>query len=180
MALYRTLSVLAGLLAFACAVFAACALPRHPRWATAIPRWKIPGMALGTLVLMDCAFEAGRLLPGTQWPAVFWLLVPVTLVLAWKTLDFLFARAFAGAWVLLVNYLIQNAFAYYCGIRPLYAVAALVWGVCATIALFAPWQFRNLLESCAKDAKGLPNRILLGVGAITGLLMALLPFVGRT
>lgn len=179
MVLYRTLSVLAGFLAIACAVVAACVLPRHPRWATAIPRLKLPGMVLGALVLADCAFEAGRLLPGTRWPALFWILVPVTLFLAWKTLDFLFARAFAGAWVLLVNYLIQNAFSYYCGVRPLYAVAALAWGVCATLVLFAPWQFRDLLEGCAKSAKGLPNRILLGIGIATGLLMALLPFLGR-
>ncbi len=151
-------------------------LPKKPAWATSLPRWRWPGLALGTLLLLYSAYEASAMLPGTRWPPLFWALVPVTVALAWKYTDFLFARALGGLWVVWANYLIQHAFAYHCGARPLYGLTAFLWGCAGMVLLAWPWWLRDALEACAK--KTLWRKIALAFALLSLACFAILPFLG--
>ncbi|MGN0866160.1 MAG: hypothetical protein ACI4SG_00580 [Oligosphaeraceae bacterium] len=176
MALYRFLSLMMGCMALVTGGFCFWGLPAHPAWARSLPRWRWPGLGLGVLLLAYSAYEASAMLPDTRWPPLFWALVPVTVALAWKYLDFLFARAMGGLWIVWANFLIQHAFAYHCGLRPLYGLVALLWG-CAGMAFLAwPWWMRDALETCANTPSW--RRGVLVFAILSFAIFVLLPFLG--
>lgn len=179
MILYRTLSILLAFIALALGFLTSFLMPKHPEWATRLPRLRLPGAILGTAVLAICAYEGGALLPGTRWVGLFWALVPCTAIAAWFTLDFLMARALSGAIILLANYAIQHAFAYHCACRPLYAIVALFWGLLATACLAWPWWSRDILAKCGEpNAKALRQGILADC-IFSAVILVLLPFIGK-
>lgn len=175
MILYRLLSIL---LALACAlpgVVGYLALPKAPALAAKLTRNRIGGTILGAILLAYCAYEGAAMLPGTRWAALFWGLVPIATFLGWRYLDFLTARAYAGALIVLANYAIQHAFAYDCACRPLYGCVALIWGCLGMAMLAWPWRLRDALEACAKNTK---IRITtLAACTVSALLLAMLPFL---
>ena len=176
MILYRILSVLLALAGLTLALLAVLGATRFPEAVKKIPRARVAGTILGVLVLIYCAYEGGQLLPGTRWVALFYALVPVVTVLSYFFLDFLMARAFGGLLIVLANYVIQHAFAYHCGCRPLYALAALTWG-CLGIAFLAwPWWMRDLFDCCEKYRS--TRWGFLCVASILALLLIALPMKG--
>lgn len=176
MALYRTLSVFLALAGVAFAATAAFGTTRHPELAKKLPRARVAGTILGALVLAYCAYEGGQLLPGTRWGAFFYALVPIVTVLSYFFLDFLMARAFGGLLIVLANYVIQHAFAYHCGCRPLFAIAALCWG-CLGIAFLAwPWWTRDFFAYCEKHSG--PRLACFGIAVVLALLLIVLPVTG--
>lgn len=179
MILYRTLSILLALIVLGLGAMAAFIMPRHPEWATKLPRLRWPGFILGTIVLAVCAYEGGLILPNTRWVGLFWALVPCTAIAAWFTLDFLMARALSGAIILLANYAIQHAFAYHCACRPLYAIAALFWGLLATACLAWPWWFREILAKCAEPKSRILRHAIIADCIASAIILILLPFIGK-
>ena len=130
MTIYRLLSILLALLCLGFSSVATIWCPAHPKLSGQLSRHRFGGLLLGAVVLCWCAKEGATMLPA-QYTTLVWLLVPVAVGACWFFLDFLFARAFGGGLVLVANHLIQHAFAYYCGARPLYCLLALVWGFLA-------------------------------------------------
>lgn len=107
-----------------------------------------------------------------------WLLVPVAVAACWFFLDFLFARALGGFLVLVANHLIQHAFAYYCGLRPIYCTIALLWGLWGMTLIAWPWLLRDFWEATPKHPR---CRVAIwGFCILSALAFAILPFCGRS
>ena len=175
-------------------VFSSAVL-RFPSLPQRLPRHRVAGSLLGLLVLCWCAHDGAALLPA-QYGAWCWGAVPICGALSIIYLDFLFARSLGGLLIILPNYLIQHAFAYDCGARPLYALVCLFFGVAGMILVAWPWKFRNWLAKAQEDSfppflrriiiSCLPPRFPTGFmlrqmvrafSVLMALLLAVLPFM---
>ena len=177
MTIYRLLSILLALLCLGFAAVSTVLCMKHPKLSSQLPRHRLGGLLLGIVALCWCAKEGATMLPA-KYATPVWLLVPVVAVACWFLLDFLFARAFGGFLVLVANHLIQHAFAYYCGVRPLYCIIALVWGLWGMTLIAWPWLLRDFWEAVPKRP-----RSCIAIWAfciLSALAFAILPFCGRS
>jgi len=150
----------------------------RPNIAIKIPRWRIAGMILGTLCLLWSAYEGCIMLEGdlARFHKFVWMLVPVTAILSWFYLDFIFSRALGGFLLLAVNLSLHAVFAYNIPLRWLYSIIALIWGIAGLFLLGTPWRWRQLIELSAKNRR---TAVLLGViSVISTLIFWLLPLIG--
>ncbi len=177
MAIYRLMSIFMALLCLGVAAVATVLCPKHAKLPGQLARHRIGGALLGIAVLCWCAKEGASMLP-ERFATPVWLLVPFAVAACWFLLDFLFARAFGGLLVLMANHLIQHAFAYYCGCRPVYCLIALVWGLTGMTLIAWPWLMRDFLEAVPRHPRWRP--ILWAVSLLSALSFAILPFCGRS
>ena len=176
MTIFRILSILLGGFCLGFAFVANRLAPKQPALAGKLARHRLGGALLGFLALCWCAWEGAAMLPPAYATPV-WLLVPVTLAACWFFLDFHFARALGGVLVLTANHLIQHAFAYYCGCRGIYCVAALAWGLWGMTLVGWPWLLRDLLQCLPRHPKG--QMALWTACILCALAFFILPFCGR-
>lgn len=177
MIIYRLLSILLALLCLGFAYLATRLCTAHPKLPALLARHRLGGLLLGVAVLCWCAYEGAAMLPA-RFATPVWLLVPVVTAACWFFLDFLFSRALGGFLILLANHLIQHAFAYYCGARPLYCILALLWGIGGTALVAWPWLLRDALEQAPKHPGSRPPIWIFCV--LSALAFAALPFCGRS
>ena len=177
MTIYRLLSILLGLLCLTFAVVATVLCPARPKLSGQLPRHRFGGFLLGIVVMCWCAWEGASMLPANYTTPV-WLLVPFAVVACWYFLDFLFARALGGFLALIANHLIQHAFAYYCGIRPLYCLIALAWGLWGMTLIAWPWLLRDFLLAVSKHPRS--RTAIWCFCILSALAFAILPFCGRS
>ena len=143
-----------------------------------LPRARLAGLVVGVVCLVWSAWEGCLMLEGglARLHPVVWLLVPVTAILCWFHLDYLFARSLGGLLVFVVNALLHESFVHDTPVRWLYAVVALLWGLVGLFLLGVPWRWRQLLERAAADRR---MAILLGMaGYASALVFWLLPSLG--
>ena len=114
----------------------------------AIPRCKIPGIILGIVCLIWSAWHGCLMLEGTleKFHPVVWILVPVTAILSYIYLDYLFSRSLGGFFVLMANELIRQAFGNDVALRPLYSIICLLIGVMGLFLIGTPWRLRDAFE----------------------------------
>ena len=145
--------------------------------AAALPRWRIPGALLGIICLIWSAWHACLLLEGPleRFHPVIWLLVPVTAILSFIYLDYLFTRALGGFFVLMANKLLQLGFANDVPLRPLYSTACLIIGVAGLFLIGAPWRLRDAFD-LASSKKNTGYAIALAL-IICACVLVLLPLL---
>ncbi len=110
------------------------------------------------------------------WTPRIWALVPLVLVACWWLLDYTAARALGGLLVLMCNHIIQNAFAYNCACRSLYAIVAVIWGIAGLACIAWPWLLRDGLQFLTQRRSYLVA--LWFFCGFSALVFALLPFLG--
>ncbi len=149
---FPLLSVVLGLLCVGLAWWVSCRLARHLPSSLACLRSQPAGLALGLVCLVWSAHHACVMLEGglARFHAYVWMLVPIIAVLSWFFLDFLFARAAGGFFILCANALIYCAFVHDIPCRPWYSTVCLALGVLGLFAVGAPWRIRALLQAAAK------------------------------
>lgn len=146
---------------FAVLAFATAALMLFFAYALAfarpasLPRCRWAGVALGLPCLAWSAWHACIMLEGglAKYHCVVWALVPITAVLAFFFLDYLFARASGGFFILAANELIRCAFAYAIVLRPLFSAVCLIVGVLGLFMLGTPWRMRDAMVLAATKRK---------------------------
>lgn len=144
-----------------------------------IPRSRIGGLILGVPALIWSAWHGCIMLEGSlaKFHPIVWALVPITAVLAYLFMDYLFARAAGGFLVLAANQLIAFAFRYDVPARPLYSLVCLAIGICGLFMLGTPWRVRDAISlSRNKRAAGMSFAAVL---AIFACIITILSFVHR-
>jgi hypothetical protein len=154
---------------------------RYPDAALAarLPRARLAGEVLGVICLVWSAYHACLMLEGglASYRKVVWVLVPVTAVLAYHHLDYLFSRALGGLLVLCATYLLHGAFTAMVPWRPLYSVICYLAGVWGMFLIAVPWRFRDLLQAMAPAPRRWRS---LGTAAVAaGLILVILPLLPR-
>lgn len=149
----------------------------RPEMAVKMPRWKVAGALLGTLVLAWCGYEGLLLLEGNlaRFRPLIVALVPASVAIAWFCLDYLWARALGGAMVLVANMLLHLAFVEDCCWRPLYSLIVFFWGAVGTVMVGWPWQLRMAYEWLARhDVLAKATVCLVGISVVAMLLLPLI------
>ncbi len=154
---------------------------RHPEvgLATRLPRARLIGEVVCLVCLVWSAYHGCLMLEGgmATYRKLVWGLVPVTAVLVYYHLDYLFARALGGFLVLCATYLLHGAFAEMVAWRPLYCIVCYVLGLWGMFLIAAPWRFRDLLQGMAEAGRW---RRSVGAFALSGgLVLAVLPLLHR-
>lgn len=176
---FTALSVCLGL------AFAACgAALWHGRYPDAglalrLPRARLAGEVLGLACLVWAAYHGCLMLEGglAVYRKVVWALVPVTAILVYHHLDYLFARALGGFLVLCAAFFLHGAFAETVPWRPLYCSVCYLMGLWGMFVIAAPWRFRDLLQAMAQAT---PWRRPLGALAVAaGIILVVLPLLRR-
>ena len=139
------------------------------RW----PRMRWPGMALGAVCLVWTAWYTCQMLEGNlaKYHPLVWALVPVTLILSYFFLDFLFARSLGGLLVLCGNALIRFGFAEKVPFRGVFSVNCLLLGVLGLFLLGVPWRMRDAMLWCDGHPSG--RRCIVALFAVSALLLLL-------
>ncbi len=126
-----------------------------PKRFASLPRNVWGGMVLGVPCLAWSAWHACIMLEGglARLHPVVWLLVPTIAILAYFYLDYLFARALGGFFILAANEMIRGAFAYAIPARPLFSLICLIMGVIGLFMLGTPWRMRDAITLAAGNSK---------------------------
>jgi hypothetical protein len=106
---------------------------------------------------------------------VLWALVPITAILVYQHLDYLFARALGGFLVLCAAYLLHGAFAEMVPWRVLYCSICYLMGLWGMFLIAAPWRFRDLLQAVVQATRWCRHLGTLAVAA--GLILVVLPLL---
>ena len=144
-----------------------------------LPRNKWVGAAIGAACLAWSSWYGCMMLEGglARFRFIVVLLVPVTAILALLFLDYLYARAIGGFFVLASNELIRQAFAADIMLRPFFSLLCLAMGICGLFMLGMPWRMRDAIAlSASRPAAG---RAIGAVFAVSGIAFAALPFFRR-
>ena len=175
MLLFRSISIIFGLIPLLLVLLAIRGVRRQPITTYALTRLRLVGIALGVPVLCWCAYEGALMLPATYKPYV-WALVPILVVLCTWLMDFNAVRAFGGLIALTANFLIQHAFAYNCMLRSVFCVTVLLAGIAGTICIAWPWMLRDALNWLAGHQR--QDRLFIVVSVIFAAVLILLPICG--
>jgi hypothetical protein len=175
MTIHLTLSCLlaAGILLFLAWAFGAGVRKRPGLWKT-LPRERAFGTVLALAALAFAAWQSDVLLEGNlrNLIPIIWLLVPVSAVLSFLYLDFLFTRALAGALLLLVPQMLDGARIAHLPLRPAFSAACYALALAAAVAIAAPWIFRDHLERAAGSASVRRGWLWICTGMAAMLLLA--------
>ena len=147
--------VLLSLAVSAFEVFMAYVCAVAPQRFASLPRNVRCGVALGVPCLVWAAWHACVMLEGglARFHVIVWLLVPTIAVLAYFFLDYLFARALGGFFILAANEIIHGAFTYDIPLRPLFSVVCLILGIVGLFMLGTPWNMRDAIQHAASNRK---------------------------
>ena len=120
-----------------------------------LPRERTFGTIIGLVCLVWSAWHGCQMLEGglEKFQVIVWLLVPTGAIACWFWLDYLLARSLGGLLILTVNILLHEAFVHAVPCRSLFSLFAVLWGVLGMFLLGAPWRWRQLLETTAKNRK---------------------------
>ncbi len=146
-----------------------------------IPREKRFGSVLGFICLIWSAYHTFPIFETTA-PQVRLMvlsaLVIVITFLSFDLMDFLFTRALGGFLLLLVNWLLHQAFVHHTVFRPLFSMLCYIFGISGIIMIAAPYHFRDLLEKISHDCRWrLFTSTVLGVIGCIVLLISVSPYV---
>lgn len=170
--MFYALSILTAILVW----FFAAVMLSNPLMFKKLPRLAWAGMVVGVPCLVWSAKAACLMLEGplAKFHIIVWALVPIAAVLAWFFLDYLFARAVGGFFILAANELLHQAFAANICVRPLYSAVCLVIGICGLFVLGVPWYMRDAIILAGNNKK---LGIVIGsILILCGFVLILLPF----
>lgn len=153
-------------------------LPRGLRdWQRALPRQRWLGLLLGSVCLIWAAYHACIMLEGdlSRFHFLVKLAVPAGIVLCFFFLDFLFARALGGFFILCANQLLHDAFVHDVGGRGVYSLVCLALGLIGLFLLGAPWHFRDSMDLALR--RPLWSRLLAGLFLLFALVLLAQPYL---
>ncbi len=167
MSIYRLLSIL---LAGFCLYFGwICAFRASE--SRKVPRAFWAGVVVGVPCLVWSAWHGCVMLEGplSRFHPYVWGMVPLSIVLLTLYVDYLFARAAGGFFILAANELIRQAFIWNTPCRPLYALVCLVLGVAGMFLVGTPWRMRDVIDCCVRKPQ-----LARGLGIVFALFAAIL------
>jgi len=128
---------------------------RWPDLWRVLPRQRVLGEALGVVCLVWSVYHVLPMLEGglARYRPVIKLLVPVTAVLAYFYLNYIFTRALGGFLLLAVTYLLHAAFVARIPVRPLYSLACYAIAAVGMLLVATPWRFRDTLQKATQSAR---------------------------
>jgi len=153
-------------------------LPAGPReWQRSLPRQRWLGLALGTVCLIWAAYHACIMLEGnlSRFHFLVKMMVPAGIVLCFFFLDFLFARALGGFFILCANQLVHDVFVHDVGGRGAYSLVCLALGVIGLFLLGAPWYFRDSIDLSLR--RPLWARAFAGLFLLFALVLIAQPYL---
>lgn len=142
-----------------------------------LPRARVAGEILGVGCLVWSAYYGCLMLEGglAVYRTLVWALVPVTAVLAYNHLDYLFFRALGGFLVLSASFLLHGAFGEAVPCRGLYSAVCYLVGLWGMGLIAAPWRFRDLLRALTREDAWRHPLGAIGIGA--GAVLVALPLL---
>lgn len=148
----------------------------RPRDGIKLSRMRLGGVVLGIPCLVWSAWHGCIMLEGglAKYHPVVWALVPVTAVLCYFFLDYLFARAAGGFFILCANELLRQSFAHAVLLRPVYSVACLLLGIAGLFMLGVPWRVRDTFELASE--KPVAGRWIAGILLFPAFVLIVLCF----
>lgn len=181
MSLFILLSMCLGVFSLCLAVLYGLVPRGLQDWQRALARQRWLGLALGSICLIWAAYHACIMLEDAlpnfhNFHIIFFLevppvvlAVPPIIVLCFFFLDFLFARALGGFFILCSNRLLYEAFVHNMSGRGFYSLICLAMGVIGLFWLGAPWYFRDSLELAAR--RPLWSRVFAGLFLLFALVL---------
>jgi hypothetical protein len=171
MSLFILLSACLGVFSLCLAVLYGLVPRGLQDWQRALARQRWLGLALGSICLIWAAHHACIMLEGelSSFHIFVVLAVPLAIVLCFFFLDFLFARALGGFFILCSNRLLYEAFVHNMSGRGFYSLICLAMGVIGLFWLGAPWYFRDSLELAAR--RPLWSRVFAGLFLLFALVL---------
>ncbi|MCF7854285.1 MAG: hypothetical protein K9N51_05765 [Candidatus Pacebacteria bacterium] len=138
-----------------------------------LPRERVTGILIGSVCLIWSATYALPMLEGSleRYHIVIKILVPVTIVLSYLYLNFLFTRALGGFILLGSTYLLHAAFVGQAPIRIVYSLVCYSAAAGGVVLVAAPWYFRDLLEKVTTATRW--RHAMTGILTVLALYFAL-------
>lgn len=132
-----------AMLAFA--VYLLLVKPENVEKMQKLPRWKVPGIILGTFVLAWCIPHAMPILPENFHRLLFPFLVAVVIA-SWFVLDHLFARALGGYMILTAHLFLRESFAYEEISNPVFPILCFLYGTFGIFLCGMPYRLRDIVR----------------------------------
>jgi hypothetical protein len=146
-----------------------------------LPREKNFGMALLILSLSYGAYYGRFMLEGglSTYRPMVWALLPIVAICCYFFLDFIFARALGGIFLVLSIELLGEGFIINLPFRALFSGVTMGYGVLGLFLIGMPWLFRDFLEKVNHNQKFRSQSIFfIGFSAIFFLLFLVLSVIG--
>ena len=151
-------------------------LPKKEQLWHTIPRERYVGTALAAICLTWSAMNAYPLLEGgaAKFRSFLAPLAITITVLSYFLLDYLFSRALGGVLLLLVSWLLHEAFVVNIPFRPLFSTICYLFGIASFFLIAAPYRLRDLLEKITHEERWRTvSSILIGtIGCLLVLISA--------
>ena len=144
-ALFPVLIFLSAGLVLALTVYFLRVTPENVAKMEKLPRWKVPGIILGTFVVAWCIPHAMPILPDSLHKYLFPLLVAVVIA-SWFVLDHLFARALGGYFILTAHLFLRESFAYEAISNPVFPVLCFLYGTLGIFLCGMPYRLRDMVR----------------------------------
>ncbi len=170
-----------GLVQIGMALGVLCILPRHPNLWRHIPREQYIGSILGLICLIWSAYHGSAMLEGNlaRLRVFLPLVVVVVVVVSFFLLDYLFSRALGGMLLLVMNFLLHEAFVQHVPLRPVFAAVCYVFCIAGILLIAVPYRFRDYLEKSTKFPKWrIASSLAFMVGGLIAVLISVVHHAG--
>ena len=110
-----------------------------------LPRWKIPGVILGSFVLLWSIPHAMPILPDSFHKLLLPAFVAVVIA-SWCVLDHLFARSLGGYMILTAHLFLRESFGSESLSNPAFAVLCFIYGTFGIFLCGLPYRLRDIIR----------------------------------
>ncbi len=171
----------AGILLFLAWAFTA-GVRKQPELWKKLPRERLAGLVLALAGLAFAAWQSDVLLEGglRKLIPLIWFSVPAGAILCFLYLDFLLARALAGALLLMIPQMLDGARIEHLPARPVFSAVCYALALAGAVTVAAPWMFRDQLERAAGSTIVRRAWCLACAGTACVFLLAALPPLFRS
>lgn len=143
--LFPVFLFLSAVMSLAFAVYLLKVKPENVDKMERLPRWKVPGIILGTVVLAWCIPHAMPILPETFHKLLFPFMIAVVIA-SWCVLDHLFARALGGYMILTAHLFLRDSYGYEELSNPWFATICLIYGTFGIFLCGLPYRLRDIVR----------------------------------
>ena len=143
--LFPVLIFLSAAMMLALAVYFLKVTPENVAKMEKLPRWKVPGIILGTFVVAWCIPHAMPILPDSLHKLLFPVMAALVLA-SWFVLDHLFGRALGGYLILTAHLFLRETFAYEAISNPVFPVLCFLYGTFGIFLCGMPYRLRDIVR----------------------------------
>ena len=148
--IYLTALLSAGAVFFFIAFYILFFIQKSPEKAEKLPRKVLPGLIVATVDLAWCIPHSKPIAPDF----LINLLIPIAILALWlsyRFLDYLFARAIGGLFILSAHFFLYSSFTFHAPAKPFFSLLCYILGLTGIFFCGKPYLMRDLIRKILGD-----------------------------